>query len=171
MKCSSTRSHPREPYYGSPAPRDPMDRVSRGHDPAELAELAVELAEGAGRLVLAGRRAGLAVGAKSTATDLVTEVDRRSERWLVDQILARPAGRRASSARRAASGAGRSGVRWVLDPIDGTVNFVLGLPYYAVSVAAESRRGGGRRGGVQPGDRRDVPGLARRRGSPRRRSG
>ena len=41
------------------------------------------------------------------------------------------------SARRAASAAGTTGVRWVVDPIDGTVNFVLGIPAYAVSVAAE----------------------------------
>jgi myo-inositol-1(or 4)-monophosphatase len=113
-----------------------MDRVTARPDPAELAEFAVELAEGAGRLVLAGRRDGLAVGAKSTATDLVTEVDRGSERWLVEQILdARPDD--GVLGEEGGERAGHSGVRWVLDPIDGTVNFVLGLPYYAVCVAAE----------------------------------
>jgi myo-inositol-1(or 4)-monophosphatase len=113
-----------------------MDRVTARAEPAELAEFAVALAEGAGRLVQAGRLGGLAVGTKSTATDLVTEVDRRSERWLVEHILAR----RPEDAILGEEGgerAGRSGVRWVLDPIDGTVNFVRGLPHYAVSVAAE----------------------------------
>jgi myo-inositol-1(or 4)-monophosphatase len=113
-----------------------MDGVTARPDPAELAEFAVEVAEGAGRLVQAGRRDGLDVGVKSTATDLVTEVDRRSERWLVEQIRqARPDD--GVLGEEGGERAGRSGVRWVLDPIDGTVNFVLGLPYYAVCVAAE----------------------------------
>ena len=73
---------------------------------------------------------------KCTATDLVTEVDRATERWLVDRL----ARRRPDDAVLGEEGGGRSGtsgVRWLLDPIDGTVNFVLGLPHYAVSVAAE----------------------------------
>jgi myo-inositol-1(or 4)-monophosphatase len=113
-----------------------MDRMTAGAQPAELAELAVALAEGAGRLVQEGRHGGLAVGNKSTATDLVTEVDRRAERWLVEHILAR----RPEDGILGEEGGerpGRSGVRWVLDPIDGTVNFVRGLPHYAVSVAVE----------------------------------
>ncbi len=43
----------------------------------------------------------------------------------------------ASSARRATTSSARSGVRWIVDPIDGTVNFLYGLPQYAVSIAAE----------------------------------
>lgn len=105
-------------------------------EPRALADLAVELAQGAGQVVRAGRRDGFAVDAKSTITDLVTEVDRSSERWLVEQVLAR----RPDDGVLGEEGgerAGSSGVRWILDPIDGTVNFVLGLPCYAVSVAAE----------------------------------
>jgi myo-inositol-1(or 4)-monophosphatase len=109
--------------------------------PAELERHAVALAEGAAAIVRAGRRdaaagPGLRISTKSTATDLVTEVDRRTERWLVEELAAR----RPGDAVVGEEGAGRSGttgVRWVLDPIDGTVNFVLGLPQYAVSVAAE----------------------------------
>jgi myo-inositol-1(or 4)-monophosphatase len=79
---------------------------------------------------------GLVVTAKSTATDLVTASDRASERWLVEQILAeRPED--GVLGEEGANRTGTSGVRWVIDPIDGTVNFVLGLPQYAVSVAAE----------------------------------
>src|SRR5579875_199158 len=103
---------------------------------AELTELAVELARGAADLVLSRRGSGVDVGAKSTATDLVTEVDRATERWLVGELAAR----RPSDAILGEEGGGRpgtSGVRWLLDPIDGTVNFVLGLPQFAVSVAAE----------------------------------
>ena len=102
----------------------------------DLERLAVELAEGAAVLVREGRRGSFEASAKSTATDLVTEVDTATERWLVDQLRAR----RPDDALLGEEGggsAGSSGVRWLLDPIDGTVNFVLGIPLFAVSVAAE----------------------------------
>lgn len=102
----------------------------------ELGALAVELARGAAGLVRERTVDRHDVSAKSTSTDLVTEVDRASERWLVDRIAARrPVD--AVLAEEGGTVAGASGVRWVLDPIDGTVNFVLGLPEFAVSVAAE----------------------------------
>jgi myo-inositol-1(or 4)-monophosphatase len=108
----------------------------RSGDVTGLAEFAIELATGAAGLVSRAERIGLGVGVKSTDTDLVTEVDRSCEHWLIEQIAAfRP-----DDAVLGEEGGGRdgtSGVRWVLDPIDGTVNFVLGLPQYAVSVAAE----------------------------------
>ena len=103
---------------------------------AELEHLAIELAEGAAELVRSRSGASMRVGAKSSATDLVTEVDRATEHWLVEQLAVR----RPHDAVLGEEQGGRdgtSGVRWVLDPIDGTVNFVLGLPVYAVSVAAE----------------------------------
>ena len=104
--------------------------------PADLEAIAVELAQGAGRVAHEGRESTLTVASKSTATDLVTQVDRRTERWLIDEL----ARRRPGDAVLGEEGGGHRGttaVRWVLDPIDGTVNFVLGLPQYAVSVAAE----------------------------------
>jgi myo-inositol-1(or 4)-monophosphatase len=109
-----------------------------GTDPAhaQLGRLAVDLARGAGQVVRQGAEAAIATSSKTTSTDLVTDVDRASERWLVEQILAR----RPDDAILGEEGgerAGTSGVRWLLDPIDGTVNFVLGLPAFAVSVAAE----------------------------------
>ncbi|MGN6605902.1 MAG: inositol monophosphatase family protein, partial [Jatrophihabitans sp.] len=106
--------------------------------PQRLRDLAAVLATGAGRLVRDARRDahGLDVAVKSTSTDLVTQVDRASEQWLRDRL----AELRPDDAVLGEEGddrAGTSGVRWVVDPIDGTVNFVLGLPQYAVSVAAE----------------------------------
>lgn len=105
--------------------------------PAALDEYARELAAGAAAVVRdADLRAARAIEVKTTSTDLVTAVDRASERWLVERIgrdrpgdgvLGEEGGEQIGSSR----------VRWVLDPIDGTVNFVLGLPQYAVSVAAE----------------------------------
>ena len=81
------------------------------------------------------------LGTKSTDTDLVTAADRAVERLIVG-AAARRAGRRPDPRRgvrrRPADGTGpAAGVRWVVDPIDGTVNYVYGLPQYAVSIAAE----------------------------------
>jgi myo-inositol-1(or 4)-monophosphatase len=104
--------------------------------PAQLEQLAVQLAEGAAAVVEAGRGGAVEVDAKSTATDLVTEVDRATEQWLVERIHSMRPGD-AVLGEEGGDRAGSSGVRWLLDPIDGTVNFVLGLPQYAVSVAAE----------------------------------
>jgi myo-inositol-1(or 4)-monophosphatase len=113
-----------------------MNQRAAAAGPAELEQLAVELAEGAAALVRDGRGGAIEVAAKSTATDLVTEVDRAAERWLVERIRAlRPAD--AILGEEGGDRGGSTGVRWLLDPIDGTVNFVLGLPQYAVSVAAE----------------------------------
>jgi myo-inositol-1(or 4)-monophosphatase len=103
---------------------------------AELERFAVELAMGASEVIRHHSHAQLSVTTKTTSTDLVTDVDRRSETWLTEQIAAtRPDD--AILGEEGADRPGSSGVRWVLDPIDGTVNFVLGLPFYAVSVAAD----------------------------------
>lgn len=103
----------------------------------ELHDIAVAAAREAGALVLEGRRGRIDVAAtKSSATDVVTEMDRASERLLVDRILSQ----RPDDGILGEEGAdhiGSSGVRWVLDPIDGTVNYLYGLPEWAVSVAAE----------------------------------
>jgi myo-inositol-1(or 4)-monophosphatase len=104
----------------------------------ELGDYAVHLARGAAQLIRAriATHDPLDIGSKSTSTDLVTSVDRASEQWLVEQISTD----RPDDAVLGEEGGGRpgtSGVRWVVDPIDGTVNFVLGLPQYAVSVAAQ----------------------------------
>jgi myo-inositol-1(or 4)-monophosphatase len=116
------------------------EQAEQTPSPATLATMAVRLATGAAREILASRDSAddtaLKIDSKSTATDLVTATDRASEQWLVEQILAtRPDD--AVVGEEGANRSGASGVRWILDPIDGTVNFVLGLPNYAVSVAAE----------------------------------
>jgi len=116
---------------------DGGDPARDGTDPAALEAFAVELAEGAAQLVRDAGGHELTVGSKSTATDLVTDVDRRVERWLSDQV----GRRRPEDAVLGEEGgdrvSGTSGTRWVIDPVDGTVNFVLGIPQFAVSVAAE----------------------------------
>ncbi|NEK85671.1 inositol monophosphatase [Blastococcus saxobsidens] len=99
--------------------------------------LAVAAAREAADLVARGRDgAGEHVGTKSSPVDVVTAVDAASEALLVDRLLgARPDD--GVLGEEGASREGTSGVRWVVDPIDGTVNFLYGVPAYAVSVAAE----------------------------------
>lgn len=110
------------------------------HVPADLDELldiARQLALGAGELIRSGRAcAGEQVAVKSSPTDVVTAMDHASERFLVAEIARRRPGDGVLG-EEGASREGRTGVRWVVDPIDGTVNYLYGIPWYAVSVAAE----------------------------------
>ena len=103
----------------------------------ELHEVAVSAAREAAALAYAGQREGVVVAAtKSSASDVVTEMDRRCEALLVDRILsARPDD--GLLGEEGADHVGETGIRWVLDPIDGTVNYLYGNPSWAVSVAAE----------------------------------
>lgn len=125
---------------------------SASPDLAELESIAIELAESAGRSVLLRSAQGVrAVEHKSTRTDLVTDIDRAIEVELVQALHVRRPGdavrgeeggvHTAPAASDTAGHAAGDGVEWVLDPIDGTVNFVLGIPWFSVSVAA---RVGGR---------------------------
>jgi len=110
-------------------------------DPAtdleELADLAIEAARAAAELVRdrATRRVTVAA-TKSTDVDVVTEADRASEE-LIRGIIGRARPDDAFLGEEGDDVAGTTGVRWVVDPIDGTVNFLYGLPQYAVSIAAE----------------------------------
>ncbi|WP_244927692.1 inositol monophosphatase family protein [Nocardioides sp. W7] len=105
--------------------------------PAELAALALDTARLAAELVRERARGVVSVAAtKSSDVDVVTEADRASEE-LIRRTLQQ---RRPDDAFLGEEGddvAGSSGVRWVIDPIDGTVNFLYGIPQYAVSIAAE----------------------------------
>lgn len=104
---------------------------------AELLEVALDAARAAAELVRGRAAAGVSVEAtKSSDTDVVTEADRASETLIRDRIR----GARPDDAFLGEEGddeAGTSGVRWVIDPIDGTVNFLYGLPEFSVSIAAE----------------------------------
>jgi len=106
-------------------------------DPAELLALAVDTAREAAALVARGRASARDdVDVKSSPVDVVTAVDKDSERLVVSRLLAaRPDD--GVLGEEGAATAGTSAVRWVVDPIDGTVNFLYGLPAYAVSIAAE----------------------------------
>ncbi len=101
----------------------------------ELMELAASMATDVGRVVLAARREGVSVaGLKSTATDVVTQADLAAERRL-RELLAEHRPHDAVLGEEGGATDGTSGLTWVLDPIDGTVNYLYGIPVYAVSVA------------------------------------
>lgn len=105
--------------------------------PDELLDLALRVAREAAVLIRRHREDGVEVAAtKSSATDVVTEADRASETLIRDRILAARSGD-GILGEEGSDSAGTSGVRWVVDPIDGTVNYVLGLPQYAVSIGVE----------------------------------
>ena len=103
----------------------------------ELAALALEIAREAGDLVRRARVEGVEIAqTKSSGTDIVTAADRASEELISSRIrAARPDD--GILGEEGSDSVGTSGVRWVVDPIDGTVNYAHGLPAYAVSIGVE----------------------------------
>ncbi|WP_435150774.1 inositol monophosphatase family protein [Micromonospora aurantiaca (nom. illeg.)] len=107
----------------------------------ELLTIAVDVAREAAATAYRMRVEGVSVAAtKSTVTDVVTAADRAVERQVVAALRQRRPGDAVLGEEYGAGEtgpAGDDGVRWILDPIDGTVNYLYGLPYCAVSLAAE----------------------------------
>jgi fructose-1,6-bisphosphatase/inositol monophosphatase family enzyme len=115
----------------------------------KLRDLAVSVAREAGRL-LTSREGRVDVAAtKSSPTDVVTEMDRRSEELIRSRILAaRPSDAILGEEGGLIGNAGDAPVLWVIDPLDGTVNYLYGLHDWAVSIAAEVEwTAGGAEGG------------------------
>jgi len=103
----------------------------------ELRTLAERVAREAGALLLDGLgRARVEVSTKTTGTDMVTEMDRAAEALITKGLL----GPRPDDGILGEEGAhriGTTGVGWVVDPLDGTTNYLYGLPGFNVSIAAE----------------------------------
>jgi myo-inositol-1(or 4)-monophosphatase len=109
-------------------------------DPGELLDLASAAAVHAAAMLADGRPAGPAgrpevAGTKSSPTDVVTEMDQASERLIRQLLLAARPGDAILGEEGGQSGGGP--VRWVVDPLDGTVNYLYGLADWSVSIAAE----------------------------------
>jgi myo-inositol-1(or 4)-monophosphatase len=102
----------------------------------ELEALAVSAARAAGTFIVAERPAALGVlDTKSSVNDIVTVMDQQSEALLRGLLLgARPDD--AILGEEDGASAGTTGITWVIDPIDGTVNYLYEIPAYCVSVAA-----------------------------------
>ena len=112
-----------------------MSNVSAG----DLLTLACEIGEKAGALLME-RPPAFAIETKSTAIDIATQMDIAAEKFIVESILtARPGDGiigEEGSARPSSSG-----ITWVIDPLDGTVNYVYGMPGWNVSIAAKDESG------------------------------
>ena len=105
-------------------------------DLRSLADVAATLARSVGEVILAERAVGVDVAlTKSSLTDVVTAADKKAERLLTEG-LARLRPGDGILGEEGASTPGTTGITWVVDPIDGTVNYLYNLPAYAVSVAA-----------------------------------
>ncbi len=102
----------------------------------DLLALACTAATEAGELLAGQHGRPVVVGTKSSPTDVVTEMDQAAERLIRARIRAQRPGDAILGEEGGETGAG-SLVRWVVDPLDGTVNYLYGLPDWAVSIAAE----------------------------------
>jgi len=106
---------------------------------AELLKLAESVARSAGAHLM-NRPATFTFTEKSSAVDFATQMDQQAEELIVKQLL----GARADDGIIAEEGAAKeskSGITWVIDPLDGTVNYLYGLPGWNVSVAAKDKDG------------------------------
>lgn len=109
---------------------------------AELLELARAAAHAAGALLL--ERFGdpaSGIAAKSSRTDLVSDSDRDAEALVLGMIAAERPGD-AVLAEEGGGGSGRTGITWLVDPLDGTINYLWGVPQWSVSIAARDGEGG-----------------------------
>jgi myo-inositol-1(or 4)-monophosphatase len=107
----------------------------------DLLAVAVEAARMAGTLLAERARDGAerAVSSKSTPTDLVSEADTESER-AIRELLAARRPHDGIVGEEGSDEPGTSGLRWVVDPLDGTVNFLFSIPQWCVSVAVRDER-------------------------------
>ncbi len=106
---------------------------------AELLELARKVGLEAGALLME-RPPAFEIESKSTAIDIATQMDKKAEKFIVESLLAaRPndgiIGEEGSAVES------KSGITWVIDPLDGTVNYFYGLPGWNVSIAAKDKDG------------------------------
>jgi myo-inositol-1(or 4)-monophosphatase len=106
---------------------------------AELLELARKVGLDAGALLME-RPPAFEIESKSTAIDIATQMDKKAEKFIMESLLAaRPddgiIGEEGSSVES------KSGITWVIDPLDGTVNYFYGLPGWNVSIAAKDKDG------------------------------
>jgi myo-inositol-1(or 4)-monophosphatase len=109
------------------------------HNTAELLSLAQRIGREAAAMLM-DRPAELEVNTKSTAIDVVTQMDIKVEAFIVEELLAaRPDD--GLIGEEGADRASTSGITWVIDPLDGTVNYLYDLPGWNVSIGAKDEEG------------------------------
>ena len=122
--------------------RDPAAAATGDHkaievqdDPAALEAIAVDVAQRAAELVRSRLGRVQTVDTKTTPTDVVTEADVEVETFIRDELMAATPGAAVRGEERAPV-PGTTSIGWIIDPIDGTVNFLYDLPVMSVSIAA-----------------------------------
>jgi myo-inositol-1(or 4)-monophosphatase len=120
-----------------------VSEVGKPIDAQALLALAVEAARTAGGLLLARASHGFEreVASKSTPTDLVSEADVSTQRAIRELLRERRPDDGFVGEEEDESEQGSSGLRWIVDPLDGTVNFLFGIPQWCVSVAVRDDAG------------------------------
>jgi len=109
----------------------------------EYEGFAKDIAREAGQLLLKYQQEGVEIKSKSNEIDLVTTADHASETLLVNRILERFPKHQILAEEDGTLGDQSSTLRWVLDPLDGTVNFAHGQPHFCVLVSLEEKRSTG----------------------------
>ena len=110
--------------------------MTSGRAATELMVLATDLAERASALHRARLQVERLVDTKSSDSDFVSDVDRDAEAVIVERLFARRP-HDGVLAEEGSFGEGTSGVRWIIDPLDGTTNFLRGYPSFGCSIAVE----------------------------------
>ena len=106
---------------------------------SELVLIAEQVARAAGQLLM-DRPDSFTLTEKSSAVDFATQMDEQAERLIVKSLLAvRPDD--GIIAEEGATQESKSGITWVIDPLDGTVNYLYGLPGWNISIAAKDNDG------------------------------
>ena len=103
--------------------------------PLQLERIAIDTAIAASKLVATGLGEATTLGAKSSPTDIVTNIDIASE-TLIRTLLTAAVPQSGVIGEEQGSGAGSERLQWVVDPLDGTINFLYGLPIFAISIGA-----------------------------------
>lgn len=120
----------------SPSSRPSLRTLADVLSDHELLPLALRAGQLAGAFLRDQRPEDLRIDTKSTSSDAVTAMDRGAEDVIVSTILAaRPDD--AILGEEGGTREGRSGVRWIIDPLDGTVNYLYRIPMWGVSIAIE----------------------------------
>lgn len=104
---------------------------------SHLTLIAIEAALSAGELLRQGFGTHFSISSKEGRHNLVTEYDHKSENWIIDFLGQQVPGSSFLAEESGASKKGASEILWIIDPLDGTVNFAHQIPTFSVSLAAE----------------------------------
>jgi myo-inositol-1(or 4)-monophosphatase len=125
-----------DPQHG-PDPSDSHVRhsIEPGHTAAELERIALRAAQAGAVVIRAGADTPEKIGTKTSATDVVTQTDVDSEKAIINVLLAATPDAGVIGEEGGSTNS-HARLQWVIDPLDGTVNFMYRIPLFAVSIAA-----------------------------------